>query len=262
MVPQGFIRSLACSRALGERRSSRTRPASRSLDRRDLSRRIPPRAPRFPRGHRTLQTAHQPAPRYSEDLDFVQLTAEGIGPVINRLRELLGWLDPDPDRDRQASSTDVVFHYQSTSGTPARLKIEIYTREQFSAPNVVEQRFAVRSPFFEGDAPVATYRVNELLATKLRALYQRKKGRDLFDLWWANGHATVDLDVVMPLFEQYWGAREAARLTQPQMRRNLEDKREENVFADVEPLLAEGVTYDWAKAYDWFMGEVLPRLRP
>jgi predicted nucleotidyltransferase component of viral defense system len=30
-----------------------------------------------------------------------------------------------------------------------------------------------------------SYNVNEMLATKMRALFQRKKGRDLFDLYWA-----------------------------------------------------------------------------
>lgn len=33
----------------------------------------------------------------------------------------------------------------------------------------------------------------ELLGTKLRALYQRKKGRDLFDLWYALRHADVEV---------------------------------------------------------------------
>jgi predicted nucleotidyltransferase component of viral defense system len=27
--------------------------------------------------------------------------------------------------------------------------------------------------------------MNEMLCTKMRALFQRKKGRDLFDLYWA-----------------------------------------------------------------------------
>ena len=38
------------------------------------------------------------------------------------------------------------------------------------------------SRWFTGAAKVLTYDLDELLGTKLRALYQRKKGRDLFDL--------------------------------------------------------------------------------
>ena len=41
--------------------------------------------------------------------------------------------------------------------------------------------FSIRSPWFAGRAEIQTYSLDELLATKLRALYQRRKGRDLFD---------------------------------------------------------------------------------
>jgi predicted nucleotidyltransferase component of viral defense system len=40
----------------------------------------------------------------------------------------------------------------------------------------------VENPWFSGQAAVATYSREEMLATKLRALLQRDKGRDLFDL--------------------------------------------------------------------------------
>lgn len=43
-------------------------------------------------------------------------------------------------------------------------------------------RFQIDSPWHSGAADVLTYEPEELLGTKLRALYQRKKGRDLFDL--------------------------------------------------------------------------------
>lgn len=36
--------------------------------------------------------------------------------------------------------------------------------------------------WFSGRSELTTYALEELLGTKLRALYQRKKGRDLFDL--------------------------------------------------------------------------------
>jgi predicted nucleotidyltransferase component of viral defense system len=35
---------------------------------------------------------------------------------------------------------------------------------------------------FAGPQKIGTYELKELLGTKLRARYQRKKGRDLFDL--------------------------------------------------------------------------------
>jgi len=39
---------------------------------------------------------------------------------------------------------------------------------------------------------VLTFEPAELVATKLRALYQRRMGRDLFDLWLALTHIGLD----------------------------------------------------------------------
>ncbi len=41
----------------------------------------------------------------------------------------------------------------------------------------------VQTSWWSGQADIPTYHAEELLATKLRALYQRSKGRDLFDIW-------------------------------------------------------------------------------
>ncbi len=48
------------------------------------------------------------------------------------------------------------------------------------------------SRWFSGRAAVRTYRLDELLATKLRALYERRRGRDLFELWdaWTRGRVS------------------------------------------------------------------------
>ena len=44
------------------------------------------------------------------------------------------------------------------------------------------------SPWFTGATDIITYELDELMATKLRALYQRRKGRDLFDIWYVADH--------------------------------------------------------------------------
>ena len=48
-----------------------------------------------------------------------------------------------------------------------------------------------------------TYQLDELLGTMLRALYQRKKGRDLFDLFIASRRAKVDPPRVVECFTRY-----------------------------------------------------------
>ncbi|MEK7861046.1 MAG: nucleotidyl transferase AbiEii/AbiGii toxin family protein [Chloroflexota bacterium] len=63
-----------------------------------------------------------------------------------------------------------------------RLKIEINTREHFAVYGYLIERFTVESRWFSGGAHVRTFPLDELLVTKLRALYQRRRRRDLFDL--------------------------------------------------------------------------------
>jgi hypothetical protein len=86
----------------------------------------------------------------------------------------LGPANLDAERD--------VFRSEILPTQPLRLKIEINTREHFSVLGHQRRPFRVASPWFTGDADIVTYQPDELCATKLRALYQRSKGRDLFDL--------------------------------------------------------------------------------
>mgnify|MGYP000488372721 CR=1 FL=1 len=74
---------------------------------------------------------------------------------------------------------------------PLRLKIEINCFEHFNELGLVKIPFEMENSWFSGKCGVTTYRLNELLGTKLRALYQRKKGRDLFDLYVALSEASV-----------------------------------------------------------------------
>lgn len=42
-----------------------------------------------------------------------------------------------------------------------------------------------------------TFQIEEILATKLRALYARRKGRDLYDLWLALTELALEDQVVI-----------------------------------------------------------------
>ena len=65
---------------------------------------------------------------------------------------------------------------------PLRLKIEINTREIEAYDPPITIPYEVENPWFSGGTEIPTFSREEMLATKLRALLQRNKGRDLFDL--------------------------------------------------------------------------------
>lgn len=62
--------------------------------------------------------------------------------------------------------------------------------------------FILDSLWKSGQVKVKTFSLNELLGTKIRALHQRKKGRDLYDLWKAK-KLKPDLKRVGEIFLQY-----------------------------------------------------------
>ena len=89
-----------------------------------------------------------------------------------------------------------------------RLKIEINTREHFNVLGLVRWPFEVPSRWFSGSCELATYKLNELIGTKLRALYQRRKGRDLFDLWYAVTRGNAEPHRIVEIFQKYISASE------------------------------------------------------
>ncbi len=203
-----------------------------------------------------------PAPRYSEDIDLVQTRAEPIGATLDRLRARLDpWLGA-PKRARNQGRVTLLYRFASedTEPLPLRLKVEINSREHFNFLGLESRPFDVRSRWFSGAASISTYALDELLGTKLRALYQRKKARDLFDIWWAASHASVDFDRVVSCFRRYLES-DGLRVSRAELEANLTGKLEDRVFtADLQPLLAYGVEWDLHRAARLVLDEIAPRL--
>jgi predicted nucleotidyltransferase component of viral defense system len=204
----------------------------------------------------------QPAARYSEDLDFVQIREEPIGQTLDLLRAALEpWLGtPKTDTSPRGSTQIYRFASESAPVVPLRLKIEINTREHFRVHPLAEREFVVRSRWFAGSAKLPVYSVSELLGTKLRALFQRRKGRDLFDLWQAHRLGVLVPAEVVAVFRYYMEA-EGARVSRADFRRNLEAKMQTKGFlSDTPPLLRPGVDFDPLAAADFVNAEMLSLL--
>ena len=145
----------------------------------------------------------KPASRYSEDLDFVQKTAQPIGPTLDAMRSVLDpWLG-EPKRKFTPMSSKLTYRYSTTNGYKAKLKVEINTIEHFQVLPTIEKEHSIDSKWFSGKTIVPVYQIEELIATKIKALYQRRKGRDLFDLWYVLKKGVIDLEKTMELFREY-----------------------------------------------------------
>lgn len=192
------------------------------------------------RGGTALNKLHFPKPlRYSEDIDLVRTKDGPIGPILDRTRDLLKpWLGP-PSVKLTDTAPKMNFRVEAEDGTPIRLKLEINTRERTVYDKPISMPFAVMNDWFSGSTEVRTFSNEELLATKLRALLQRNKGRDLVDL----AHALDVLGGLDPartvdLFGCYLAATDT-KITRSEAEERMFDKLANSKFlADVRPLLA------------------------
>ena len=186
-----------------------------------------------------------PPARYSEDIDLVQVAPGPAGPLLDALRRALGpWLGEARWKQSQGLVT-LGYRFLSEDAPPMRLrlKVEINTREHFAVYGFAGRPFSVESRWYSGTAEVKTFTIDELLATKLRALYQRKRGRDLFDLATGLGHDRSDPGQIVSAFRKYMG-RFRGPVSRAMFERNLAGKLADPQFgADMRALLAPG--YEW-----------------
>ena len=155
------------------------------------------------RGGTAFHKLFLPKPyRYSEDLDYVRSSAGGIGQIIKQLvtiGEKLGY----KANSNLAKYPKVFWKTISESGQPIRIKIEINTYERIPAMPIAVRQHVINTEYYSSKANITTFQAEELIATKIRALYQRSKGRDLFDIWLALELLKLDPAIITDAFEIY-----------------------------------------------------------
>jgi predicted nucleotidyltransferase component of viral defense system len=143
---------------------------------------------------------------------------------------------------RVSEHPKVYWRTTADSGVPLRIKIEVNTHERSPALPLTERPHRVDSSWWSGEANVRTFQPAELMATKIRALYQRSKGRDLFDLWLALERLHLEPSEILAAFGPY----RPDGLTALKSRENLARKLVDPLFrTDLDPL----VIY-WPDDYD------------
>jgi predicted nucleotidyltransferase component of viral defense system len=180
--------------------------------------------------------------------------------TIDKIRALLNpWLG-DPKWKFTERSAKLVYQYQATDGVPAKLKIEINTTEHFQVLPLQYEPFSVESEWYSGSCEVVTYQLVELIATKLRALYQRRKGRDLFDLWYVFKQDLVDVDSVLATFEKYC-AKDEIKISKALFQENMNLKRLNRDFqVDMSVLLPHKTEWDFEGAFEFVESHIINKL--
>jgi len=193
------------------------------------------------------------ANRLSVDLDFnaigrrEQVLRERT-PIGEAVAAVLRQQDPRYDltyRWRYDQVTLYARYAPLTGGAPQRIKLEISFIERFAILGKVERPLLLA--LLDEPVVVHTFRLEELVSTKLRALFDRRKGRDIYDLYRAAG-----LDLDRPAVRKmvlYYFLRANKVFHYPTFVSNVERKIAERGFSDdIRGLIRLGSDLDWQEA--------------
>lgn len=204
-----------------------------------------------------------PQVRYSEDIDLVQINSEPINPILKRIRERLSFLGIKRTVKQHIHNNTIIYRF-NTEVQPVinmRLKIEINTREHFNVLGLKEIPYKVENGWFSGECNLTGYELEELLGTKMRALYQRRKGRDLFDLYWALKNHSVDVDKLIQCYKTYIEFSVDKPPTQKQFLSNIEEKMTDKEFLDdIFIILKQSVEYDNKRAWNMIKVNLIEKI--
>jgi len=218
-----------------------------------------------------------PAARFSEDIDLVVVGDRPEDHIRKALRRVLADVLGAP----KTSAWNAIALAVRNQARPFRILRMTYAISSASTPgaslqivveaNVTERRshrplmaMPFEFPFRDGavKAIVVGYDINEMLGTKMRALFQRRRGRDLFDLYYALTLAkpAVDPDAVVESFLHYL-RQEGTTASRSEFVSHLESHLADAGFlSDTEYLLRQGVEYDPVVAGAYVTENLLNRL--
>jgi len=230
------------------------------------------------RGGTLLHKVHlAPASRYSEDIDLVVVGTRPEEHIRRAVRRILADVLGTP----KASAWDTLKLALRNTVKPSRVLRMTYSIPSIIEPGrmldiVVEANVTERKPhrsvveipfsFPFRDKPVQTqikgYDIHEMLGTKMRAMFQRKRGRDLFDLYWAltKSPSPVDPSAIIESFQHYM-KQEGTKAGRAEFVGILEAHLKDRGFcSDMEPLLRNGITYDPQSAGSYVKANLLSLL--
>jgi predicted nucleotidyltransferase component of viral defense system len=214
------------------------------------------------RGGTLLHKVHlAPPARYSEDIDLVVVGARPADHIRRAIRRVLTDVLGAP----KTSVWDTLVLAIRNTVKPSRVLRMTYSARSIIEPNrtleiVIEANVTERKPhlavvempfsFPFRDKAVQThikgFDIHEMLGTKMRAMFQRTRGRDLFDLYWAltKSPLPVDPTAIIASFEHYL-KQEGTKAGRADFIGILDDHLKDRGFcSDMQPLLRVDITYD------------------
>lgn len=171
------------------------------------------------------------SPRFSEDLDFsTVLSPADAGQLIRKT---------EAEMRREIPEIKIVLWHRGKQGIRFKL---IYKSADFKYPMAIRIDISFEKPFRLASSPLVTrfpiglfpvvshLAVEEIMAEKVRALLERAKGRDVFDLWFLlSKNYAIDQD----LASQKIGR----KIFMPELRRKIANFPDKKLKLDLDQFL-------------------------
>ncbi len=169
-----------------------------------------------------------------------------------------------PKIKQKGNNNTIIYRFESEFPPVQILKLKVETncREHFTVLGYQQFPFEVKSSWFTGACNITTYRLEELLGTKLRALYQCRKGRDLYDMHKALvHHLGLNKEALLKCYNEYIKFVVDNLPSQKNYLQNLEAKMQDSEFlGDITGLIRPIEQYNQYAAYQMVKTELIEKL--
>ncbi|MCL2716769.1 MAG: nucleotidyl transferase AbiEii/AbiGii toxin family protein [Alphaproteobacteria bacterium] len=202
--------------------------------------------------------------RYSEDIDLVQIQPAPFGAMVDAFRAALPWLGKF-NRSQAGHSMRLVFKFapEVDAAATMKLKIEMNTQERDTLLGCRSYPFSVNSGWYRGETEIVSFEPEELFGTKLRALLQRRKNRDLFDLYHGLKRLDMDLGELLNCFYHYL-ALEGRSISRAVAEQRMLEKPLNSLTEDVCQFLPKGNQFgddEAVAAFEYVWRELIVHLK-
>jgi len=146
--------------------------------------------------------------RFSDDLDFTLLENSNFNDLTSKIQKAIqetrnasgiSFLEDIKSEEVKNGYVFIVyFRILRTSGDPLKIKMDITKKENEIIINPVQKRDIIHIYSDKINEQIKVYTLEEILAEKVRSLFERTRPRDLYDVWYLNKKITFD----KPLFQK------------------------------------------------------------
>jgi predicted nucleotidyltransferase component of viral defense system len=157
------------------------------------------------KGGTGLQKCYFKNYRFSDDLDFTALEQITLEKMENHIRNTIDKVNNEsgiafseqiPAEEVENGYLFVIyFRILRKTGNPLKIKLDITKKENEHIMTPLQQKTVLQTYSDGVDIQTTVYSLEEMFAEKTRALFERTRPRDLYDIWFLSKNTTLDSEL-------------------------------------------------------------------